>query len=87
MMSGSLPALPSMPLDQFHAMMETTNPPTMHTASVRRREPGADAMYGPGGCDNIFFSMESQELSSGKRMSEDVARSELEVVERDARDA
>ena len=53
MMSSSLPALP-IPSDQFYDIVETTNQPTMQV-SVRKGEHGADALYGPGGVDNIVF--------------------------------
>ena len=33
----------------------------MHVESVRRWEPGADALYGPGGCENIISRMKSQD--------------------------
>ena len=57
----------------------------MQVESVRRGVTGADALYGPGGYVNITLRMESQELSIRNRISEDMARSELEVMERDAR--
>ena len=42
-------------------------------------------LYRPGGYENVILRMESQELSTRKRMSEHVARSELEAMDRDAR--
>ena len=45
----------------------------------------ADALYGPRGYENVTLRMESQALSTRNRISEDLARSELESVERDAR--
>ena len=39
--------------------METANPTTMRLESVRVGELGADAMYGPGGCENCVLRLES----------------------------
>ena len=44
-----------------------------------------DALHGPGAHENITLKMESRVLSIRNRISEDVARSELEATERDAR--
>ena len=55
--------------------------------SVREGEPGADAPHGPGGYDNIIWRVESQELSTRNRISEEVARSELQAMEEDTRNA
>ena len=85
MISNSLPALP-IPSDDFYDTMDSTNPTTMQVESASREQPHAeDALYGPGGYENITLRMESRELSMGNRISEDVARSELEAMERDAR--
>ena len=46
-----------------------------------------DALSGSGGHENITFRMASQDSSIRNRISEDVARSELEAMERDARHA
>ena len=56
----------------------------MQVEFARRRQPGA-AAYGPREYENIFLRIESQELSIRRIMSEEVARSELEQMERDAR--
>ena len=65
--------------------LEITNPTTVHVERASRRQPhSADALYGPGRYENIL-RMESQELGISNRISEDVARSELETMERDAR--
>ena len=58
-MSSSLSALLSILSGQFYDTMETTNPPTMQVESVRRREPGADALYGPGRYENFIVRVES----------------------------
>ena len=63
-------------------IMESANPPSMQVEFARRREPGA-AAYGPRGYENISLTMESQELSIRRIMSEEVAGSELEQMERD----
>ena len=84
LMSSSLPTLPSFPSDQFCDIMETRNPPAMQMESVRRRESGGDALYGPGGYGNVISRIESHELSTRKRMFEELARIELEATERDA---
>ena len=65
--------------------METTGPQAVPMNSLRRREPGADALYGTGGCESILLRVESQEFSIRTRISEEAARSELESLERDAR--
>ena len=66
--------------------METSNPPTMQVESAGRTQlPAEDAMCGPGGYENITLSMESQELRIRNRNSEEMARIELEAMERDAR--
>ena len=57
----------------------------MQVESASRREPNAVALYGPGGYENITSGMDSQELSIRNSISADVARSELEAMERDAR--
>ena len=36
MMNSSLPALPSIPSDQFYDIMETTNPLTLQVEAVRK---------------------------------------------------
>ena len=58
-MSGSLSALLSMSSGEFYDMMETTIPATLEMEPVRMEEPGADALYGPGGYENIILTMES----------------------------
>ena len=63
--------------------MEITKPTTRQMESVRREEPSADALCGPGGYENIILRMESPELSIRNRISEELARSELEAMERD----
>ena len=85
MMNSSLPApaLSLVPSDQFYDTMEITIPMQVELAS--RREPVADALYGLGGYENMILGMESQELSIRSRISEEMARSELEAMERDAR--
>ena len=65
--------------------MEITNPTTLQVESASRSRPNADALCGSGGHDKIIFGMASQELSIINRISEDVARSELEAMERDVR--
>ena len=81
-MSNSLPAHTS---DDVYVTMEITNPTTLQVESASRRQPNADALCGSGGHDNIIFRMASQYLSIRNRISEDVARSELEAMERDDR--
>ena len=49
MMSSSLPAPHSTPSDHLYDIMETTSLATLQVKSVRREEPSADALYGPGG--------------------------------------
>ena len=61
-MSSSLPSLP-IPSAHFHDIVGITDPPTMQVESVRSEELGADALYGPGGHENITLRMEFQELS------------------------
>ena len=68
----------------FHHTMEVTNS-QMQVESACRAEPNAVALHGPGGFENIILITDSQKLSVRNRMSEDVARSELEAMERDAR--
>ena len=45
----------------------------------------ADALHGLGGYENIVLSLDTQELSTMKSMSEGLALSELEAMERDIR--
>ena len=84
-MSSSLPTLSSVPSDQFYDIVEITNPPTMQVESVRREESESDALYARGGYEHIMLRMESHELSSRNRISEEMARTEFEVMEKDAR--
>ena len=56
----------------------------MPVESVRREEPGADALYGRGGCEHIISRMESQDLSTRNKISEEMARSEPEAMEKNA---
>ena len=42
----------------------------MQVESVPRREPDADVLYGPGGYEPVNLGLESQKLSTRKRMSE-----------------
>ena len=65
--------------------MGITIPTTVQLESACRREPNADALYGPGMYENITLRMECQELSVRNRIAEDLARSELDNMERDAR--
>ena len=59
----------------------------MQRESARKGGPSADALYGPGGYENVTLRMESQESSTRKRISEELVRSALEAMERDARHA
>ena len=80
-MSSSRQALPSVPSDQFYDTLEITNLPAVHIESASRGEPNADALYG--GYENIVLRMESQELSIRNRIFEEMARSQLEAMERE----
>ena len=53
----------------------------MQLESASRGEPRADALYGPGGYENVFSRMESQELCIRNTISEEMAWSELEAME------
>ena len=44
---------------QFYDIMEATSPPAVQMESVRRGEPGADAVYGRGGYENVHLRVES----------------------------
>ena len=57
----------------------------MSTRIARSGQHGAEALLGPGGCDDVILRMEAQELRGWHRMSEEMARSELESMEREAR--
>ena len=57
----------------------------MQLESVRRREPNAYALFRPEGDENMTLRMGSQGITHQKRISEELARSELEVMERHAR--
>ena len=84
-MSSSLPTLPSVPSDQLYDTMEITKPTTMQVESASREEPSADASYGPGRDENRILRMTSQESSIRHKIFEELARSKLESMERDAR--
>ena len=45
----------------------------------------AEALYGSEECENLVFSIQTQELGVQKRISEETARNELKAMERDAR--
>ena len=49
MMSSPLPALPSVPPDQFYGTVEVPNATAMQVESASKRDSNADALYGPGG--------------------------------------
>ena len=74
--------LSSAPSDQFYDTMEISNSTAIQVESASMREPRAYALYGPG-CENITFGLESQESSIKNTISEEMARSELEAMERD----
>ena len=59
----------------------------MQVDTDRREEPDADALYRPGGYENVIWRKESHQLSTRKRISEKLARSELEAIQRDVRHA
>ena len=80
-----LPALPSVLSDQIVDTEEFTSLPTMQVASVGREEPRADALYGSGGYENIISKPESREESETE-FRKKWHGSELEAMERDARD-
>ena len=86
-MRSSLPALHSTPSDQFCDIKEISTPPSWQVESARRGESSADALYGPVGYEFVCLRMEPQELSVRNIISEDMTRSELEAMERDAHDA
>ena len=65
--------------------MEITNPATTQLESGRRKVPGADALYGPGGYENIDLGNRISGLTTCKRISEEWARSQREAMEKDAR--
>ena len=79
-MNSSFPALSSGLSDQFFDTVEMSNPLALQVESASRKEPNADALYGPGGKENMILRMESQDI-----ISVEMARSELEPLERDAR--
>ena len=84
-MSSSLPALPSTTSNQCCDFMEITDPPTVQVESGGKREPNSDAPNGTRRNGHIIFRMASQGLRIRNKMSEEMARSELETMERDAR--
>ena len=84
LLSSSLPALPSVSSDQFYDVMEATNPPTVQVAAASRRNSMQSHCMDQEDIENIFLRMESQE-STRSKISQDVARSELEAMDRDAR--
>ena len=49
--------------------------------------PDADVVCGPGGYEHAMSRLEAQELSCSHRILEEVARNELEAMEREARHA
>ena len=69
----------------FFDITETTSPTNMQLESVRRREPSANALYGPEGDENMTLRMGSQGNQDQKRTSEELTRSKPEVMERHAR--
>ena len=48
--------------------MKTTIPPAMQLESIRREEPGADAVYGPGGDENVILRVEPPGLRASKNL-------------------
>ena len=64
--------------------MESMNLPTMQMESASGREPGAGALYGPGGYEKHYFEKGISGVKYQKIISEEMARSELEAMERDA---
>ena len=86
-MSSSLPALPVVLSDQFFLTQWKSRIRRLGTwKSAGRWQPRAeDALCGPGGCENIIPTKESLELSIRNRISEELTRSELGAMERDAR--
>ena len=71
----------------FTTPVTITNPTTMQVEFASRREPNAVALCGAEGDENIMSGMDSQELSIRNTISADVACSELEAMEWDARKA
>ena len=57
----------------------------MRVELASRGRPKAEALRGPGGYENIILRAESQELSIRNRISEEMAHSEVEALERDVR--
>ena len=83
--SNSLPSTSFNTFQISFLTLEITNPTTVQVERASRKQPhSADALYGPGRYEKIL-RMESQELGISNRISEEVARSELETMERDAR--
>ena len=64
--------------------MEATHPPTVQMESVRREEPSADALYRKRAWKRDLecgiFGIKNQ-----RRICDELARSELEAMERDVR--
>ena len=69
---------------QYFQISFTTlsNPTAIQVESASMGEHRADALYGPGGYEQIALTLESQELSIKNTISEVMARSELEAMER-----
>ena len=65
--------------------MEFAHPQVVSTRIVRSGQPDVEALYRPGGYDDVLLRMEAQELRGWQRISEEIARSELESMEREAR--
>ena len=82
MVSTSLPTDTS---DLFQDTVEITNQTTLQVESASGRQLNAHALSGWGDYENILQNGISGFLRIRNRISEDVARSELEAMERDAR--
>ena len=84
-MSNSLQALPSIPSYQFYETMEITNPPAMQVESASREEPNADVIVWTRRIRKHYPESGISRAKHQNVISEELARSELQAMERDAR--
>ena len=56
----------SIPSDQFHDIIKNNESADCASEICPKEEPGADALYGPGGYECIILRMESQDFEHQK---------------------